>query len=146
MKNKQTHSPERAGSPRHLWRGARGEVGITGNQSVAPERLELARKFRREMTSRERTLWEALRANQLDHLHFRRQQVVKGFVVDFYCASSRLAIEIDGDSHLSSGEYDAERDRALAELGIRTQRITNDEVDGDLERVLGMIAKSALTA
>src|SRR5580698_1584237 len=96
MKNKQTHSPERAGSPRHLWRGARGEVGITGNQSVAPERLELARKFRREMTSRERTLWEALRANQLDHLHFRRQQVVKGFVVDFYCGSSRLAIEIDG--------------------------------------------------
>jgi len=67
-------------------------------------------------------------------------------VVDFYCASSRLAIEIDGDSHLSSGEYDAERDRALAELGIRTLRITNDEVDGDLERVLGRIAKSALSA
>src|SRR5271163_300175 len=86
-----------AGSPRHLWRGARGEVGITGSQPVAASKLELARKFRREMTSQERTLWESLRRNQLEGLHFRRQQVIGGFVADFYCASGRLAIEIDGD-------------------------------------------------
>jgi very-short-patch-repair endonuclease len=142
-KTTQTHSADVAGPPRHLWRGARGEVGITGNQPVAPEKLELARKFRRELTSRERSLWEALRGNQLDHLHFRRQQVVRGFVVDFYCASGRLAIEIDGDSHRSRGDYDAGRDRALAELGIRTLRITNDAVDRDLEAVLKRIAKAA---
>jgi hypothetical protein len=43
---------EEADSPRHLWRGVRGEVGITGSQSVAPEKLELARKLRRDMTLR----------------------------------------------------------------------------------------------
>jgi very-short-patch-repair endonuclease len=96
------------------------------------------------MTSSERRLWDALRRNQLHGLHFRRQQVVAGFVVDFYCASSRLAVEVDGPSHLSSGEYDAERDSALARLGITTLRITNDEVDRDLERVLRRIAKIAL--
>jgi very-short-patch-repair endonuclease len=134
--------PVSAGSPRHLWRGARGEVAITGSQSVAAEKLELARKFRREMTSQERILWQALRGNQLDGLHFRRQQVIAGFVVDFYCASRRLAIEIDGDSHLSRIEYDAERDLALAGMGIKTLRINNNEVDSDLERVLQRIAET----
>jgi very-short-patch-repair endonuclease len=143
-KKEQVDSPESAGSPRHLWRGARGEVGITGSQPVAAGKLEFARKFRREMTSQGRTLWEALRRNQLEGLHFRRQQVIGGFVADFYCASGRLAIEIDGDSHLSRIEYDAERDRALAGMGIRTLRITNDAVDIDLERVLKRIAETAL--
>src|SRR5271170_1055107 len=142
-KTGQMDSPESAGSPRHLWRGVRGEVGITGSQSVAPDKLELARKFRREMTGQERILWKALRRNQLDGLHFRRQQVIGGFVADFYCASGRLAIEIDGDSHLSRVDYDADRDRALAGMGIRTLRVTNHEVDRDLERVLKRIAETA---
>lgn len=142
-KTEQMDSPESAGSPRHLWRGVRGEVGITGSQSVAPDKLELARKFRREMTRQERILWKALRRNQLDGLHFRRQQVIGGFVADFYCASERLAIEVDGDSHLSRVDYDADRDRALTQMGIRTLRITNDEVDADLERVLHRITETA---
>ena len=142
-KTQQTDSPESAGSPRHLWRGVRGEVGITGSQSVAQDKLELARKFRREMTGQERIIWKALRRNQLDGLHFRRQQVIAGFVADFYCASGRLAIEIDGDSHLSRIDYDADSDRALARMGIRTLRITNDEVDRDLERVLQRITETA---
>ncbi|HYK65424.1 MAG TPA: DUF559 domain-containing protein [Patescibacteria group bacterium] len=129
-------------SPRHLWRGVRGEVGITGSQSVAPEKLELARNFRREMTPQERTLWEALRRNQLDGIHFRRQQVIRGYVVDFYCASARLAIEIDGDSHLSRREYDDERDRALAQVGITTLHINNREVEKDLDAVLRRIVEA----
>src|SRR5215472_1810842 len=129
-------------SPRHLWRGASGEVGMTGNQSVAPEKLELARNFRREMTPQERTLWEALRRNQLNGLHFRRQQVIQGFVVDFYCASARLAIEIDGDSHLSRRKYDDERDRALARMGITTLRIGNQRVERDLDAVLRRIVEA----
>jgi len=143
-KTEQIGSPDSADPPRHLWRGVRGEVGITGSQRVAPDKLELARKFRREMTNQERILWKALRKNQLDGLHFRRQQVIGGFVADFYCASARLAIEIDGDSHLSRVDYDADRDRALAQMGIRTLRITNDEVDADLERVLQRTTETTL--
>src|SRR5262249_24589890 len=66
--------------PSHLWEGGQGvRLRITGNQRVAGEKLELAKKFRREMTAHERMLWRALRTNQLGDLHFRRQQVVAGY-------------------------------------------------------------------
>ena len=130
-------------SPRHLWRGVRGEVGITGGQSVVPEKLELARKLRRDMTPQERLLWESLRRNQLNGLHFRRQQVIAGFIVDFYCAAARLTVEVDGAYHLETEKYDAERDRALAEMGIQTLRISNQAVTADLPGVLRTIAEEA---
>ncbi len=95
------------------------------------------------MTPGEQMLWRALRANQLQGLHFRRQQVIAGYVVDFYCASARLAVELDGDSHLASRDYDLERDRALARLGIRTLRLRNEAVAADLDGALGRIAAEA---
>jgi len=55
---------------------------ITG-QKVSPEKLERAKELRREMTPAERRLWQRLRANRLDGWHFRRQQVIDGFIVDF---------------------------------------------------------------
>jgi very-short-patch-repair endonuclease len=71
---------------------------ITRNQSVSKEKLELARSLRRAMTSEERISWQALRTDKLANIHFRRQQVIAGFIVDFYCASACLALEIDGAS------------------------------------------------
>src|SRR5437870_2659422 len=88
-----------------------GSMRITGNQLVAGEKVALAKKFRRELTPCERLLWQELRTNKLEGLHFRRQQVIAGFIIDFYCASARLAIEIDGASHLARTEYDRERDQ-----------------------------------
>ncbi|HWJ40337.1 MAG TPA: DUF559 domain-containing protein [Candidatus Limnocylindrales bacterium] len=114
---------------------------ITRNQFVTREKLELARDLRQRMTPQEKVLWDALRKGALDTLHFRRQQVIAGYVADFYCASAKLAIEIDGDSHLNRIEHDAQRDRALLEMGIRTLRISNSEVDRDLDGVLKKIAK-----
>ena len=125
-------------------RGARGEVlKITRNQQVSREKLALARRFRREMKPGEQMLWRALRANQLQGLHFRRQQVIAGYVVDFYCASARLAVELDGDSHLASRDYDLERDRALTRLGRKTLRLRNESVAADLDRMLAQIAAEA---
>ena len=112
---------------------------ITRNQFVTREKLELARDLRQRMTSQERVLWDALRKDALGALHFRRQQVIAGYVADFYCASAKLAIEIDGESHLNRIEHDAQRDRALLEMGIRTLRISNSEVDRDLDGVLRKI-------
>ena len=114
---------------------------ITRNQFVTREKLQLARDLRRRMTSQEKILWHALRKDAFGELHFRRQQVVAGYIVDFYCASAKLAVEIDGGSHLGRTEHDETRDRALLEMGIRTLRVSNGEVDQNLAGVLKGIAK-----
>lgn len=116
---------------------------ITRNQQVTSKKLALARGLRQKMTPQEKILWAALRGDSLSGLHFRRQQIIAGYVVDFYCASAALAIEIDGDSHLGRSEYDSARDRALAELDIRTLRIRNERVDADVAAVMRMIAECA---
>jgi very-short-patch-repair endonuclease len=57
---------------------------ILPGQRVTKEKLQRAKELRREMTPAEKILWEKLRANKLG-VHFRRQQVIAGFIVDFYC-------------------------------------------------------------
>ena len=63
---------------------------ITG-QKVNPDKKELARKFRREMTPEEQILWRYLRNGALG-FKFRRQQVIDGFIVDFNCHAVGLVI------------------------------------------------------
>jgi very-short-patch-repair endonuclease len=93
------------------------------------------------MMPQEKILWHALRRDAFGAFHFRRQQVVAGYIVDFYCASAKLAVEIDGASHLGTTDHDKIRDRALLEMGITTLRVSNSEVDRDLSEVLKRIAK-----
>jgi very-short-patch-repair endonuclease len=71
---------------------------IIPGQKINPEKLERARELRREITSAEKMLWLELRENKLG-AHFRRQQIIAGFIVDFYCHSASLAIEVDGGIH-----------------------------------------------
>ena len=72
---------------------------------------------------------------------FLRQKPIADFIVDFYCAELRLAIEIDGDSHAESREYDVGRTAVLNALGIRVVRYTNDEVMKNLEGVYDDLAR-----
>ena len=67
---------------------------------------EFARNLRKESTPEEKIVWEALRNKKFLGLKFRRQHVLKGFVVDFYCHSLNLAIEIDGGIHQKQVDYD----------------------------------------
>jgi very-short-patch-repair endonuclease len=92
------------------------------------------------MTQEEKNLWQHLRANQLNRLHFRRQQIIDGFIADFYCHVARLVIEVDGEIHQQQAEYDAERDRVLLAQGLRLLRIQNEEVRQNLDRVLARIS------
>jgi very-short-patch-repair endonuclease len=71
-------------------------------------------------------------------LKFRRQQILGGFVVDFYCAGLRLAIELDGGVHADpkQREYDAIRSAILSNLAIRIVRVANDHVDEPFLREL----------
>ncbi len=117
--------------------------GIISGQRVAEEKLRLARELRRRMTPEERILWAHLRGNRLQGLHFRRQQVIDGFVVDLYCHTASLVVEVDGGIHRTQIQYDAERDRALAERGLRILRIPNEDVTRDLQAVLARIALAA---
>jgi very-short-patch-repair endonuclease len=90
------------------------------------------------MTPAEKILWEELRANKLG-VRFRRQQVIQGFIVDFYCHRAGLVIEVDGDVHDLQQEEDERREKVLSELGLRVVRFGNDEVMRDLSAVVGKI-------
>ena len=96
---------------------------IVIGQKVDPDKVQRAKEFRRHMTVPERILWRHLRTNTLPGLHFRRQQIIDGFIVDFYCHRAGLVVEVDGKVHEGRTAYDAERDRVLAARGLRIIRI-----------------------
>jgi very-short-patch-repair endonuclease len=97
-------------------------------QTVKAGKVQRAREFRRAMTVAESALWKLLQANRFHGLRFRRQQIIDGFIVDFYCHAAGLVIEIDGTVHQDQAGYDAERDRILSARGLRTLRFANDDV------------------
>ncbi|MEJ0064477.1 MAG: endonuclease domain-containing protein [Caulobacteraceae bacterium] len=55
--------------------------------------------MRKNLTPPEARLWQALRGRALDGLKFRRQHPIGPFILDFYCVSARLAVEVDGSVH-----------------------------------------------
>jgi very-short-patch-repair endonuclease len=112
---------------------------IIPGQKINPEKLHRARELRHEMTPAEKMLWQALRGNKLGGLHFRRQQIIAGFIVNFYCHAAGLVIEIEGEIHQQQQEYDAKRDKVLSEIGLRVLHISNEEVLEDLSQVLTKI-------
>ena len=111
---------------------------IVTNQKVTQEKLQRAKELRHEMTPAEKILWQEIRANKLG-VHFRRQQVIQGFIVDFYCHKAGLVIEVDGDIHDLQKEEDERRERVLSALGLRIVRFQNDEVVKSLSAVVGKI-------
>lgn len=86
-------------------------------------------------------LWQALRRGLLDGLHFRRQHAIDRFVLDFYCAKHKLAIEVDGGVHddPAQAERDVARTRALELRGIHIVRVRNSEVVPDTAPALARI-------
>ena len=87
--------------------------------------------MRQDATPGERRLWEVLRDRRCMGLKFRRQAIVGGFIVDFYCARLKVVIEVDGAVHHSPDAQarDYDRDRLLAARGIRVVRIPDELAD-----------------
>ena len=112
---------------------------IVIGQRVAHEKVKLARMLRNQMTEEEKRLWQHLRANRLDGFRFRRQQIIDGFIVDFYCHSVGLVIEVDGEVHQNQLAYDAKRDGILKARELRVMRISNVEIRTNLDGVLQSI-------
>ena len=122
--------------------GGKGLVGMNEERVSKKAReglIERARQMRKEPTSAEALLWTRLRKKQLDGLKFRRQHIIHYFIVDFYCPTAKLAIEIDGPVHDEQEEYDEERDKILQELGYQVVRFKNADVERNLDEVVTRI-------
>lgn len=100
-------------------------------------------QLRRNVTEPERLLWSVLCRRQLGGLKFRRQHPIEPYIVDFYCASARLIVELDGESHEGRQDYDKEREAHLLRLGLKIFRVTNDDVLKNLEGVALAILREA---
>ncbi len=122
-----------------------GQRIIVG-QHIDPVKKQRAKELRVKMTPQERKLWSVLRANQLQGLRFRRQQVIDGFIVDFYCHSAGLVIEVDGSIHDEQAEYDSARDQVLTAGGLRILHFTNAAIDQDIRLILAAIAAACEAA
>jgi very-short-patch-repair endonuclease len=101
---------------------------------------ERRRELRRKSTPQENLLWEKLRNNKLG-VKFKRQHSIGGYILDFYCSEKKLIIELDGEIHNTkeAKEYDEVRDKYFKELGYKTIRFLNSEVDNNLDDVLNKI-------
>jgi very-short-patch-repair endonuclease len=102
-------------------------------------KLAIARQLRREPTPSERFAWSLLRRRGILGLKFRRQHVLQGFIVDFYCPRLRLVLELDGASHddTTRSGYDKARTAFLVGLGYQVFRLRNRELSRErLEQLL----------
>src|SRR5262249_9516226 len=119
------------------------------NRKTILERLgrtDRRRQLRNPSPAPEQLLWFALRNRQIEGKKFRRQHTVGRYVLDFYCAEAKLAIEIDGETHSSptQGRYDDERTNFLSVQGIRVLRFSNQLIMRERASVLEAI-RAALT-
>ena len=95
-----------------------------------------ARQLRRQSSFPERLLWSRLRNGRCGGIKFRRQHPLGAYVVDFFCASTGVVVELDGRSHEERGEYDLKRQAFLQGLGLRIIRFSNDRLLRDLDGVV----------
>jgi len=109
---------------------------IRGTQ---PDHKEAARALRQPLTPAEHVLWQALRDRKLAGLKFRRQHAVGPFILDFYCPSHKLVIELDGGIHHRQVGYDEARSAHLSTYGCHVIRFHNEKVLADLPSVLQRI-------
>ena len=97
--------------------------------------LENARRLRREMTPHERKLWYLFLRKYPVKVY--KQRIIGRYIVDFYCASAKLVIEVDGSQHYDPQGMvcDAERSAFLTELGLEVLRFSNRDIDRDFRGV-----------
>jgi very-short-patch-repair endonuclease len=112
--------------------------------------LSRARELRREMSLPEVVLWQPLRKGRLAGLRFRRQYPIGPYILDFYCPSARLAVEVDGFAHDTAlrVRHDESRQAWLTQRRVTVLRIPASDVlrDERLEAVLVAIERAAACA
>jgi very-short-patch-repair endonuclease len=102
------------------------------------------KELRNHLTPAEATLWRHLQRSQLGGRKFRRQHSVGYYILDFYCPSEKLCVELDGEGHFTKdgADYDRVRTSYLNRLNIRVLRFENWEVFENPEEVLRGIRRN----
>ena len=113
-------------------------------RGTTPEIEQAARQLRQNLTPAEALLWSALKNKQLEGLRFRCQHPVGNFILDFYCPSCKLVVEVDGKIHDRQTEYDDARTTKLTEYGYKVLRFSNEQVMKNLPKILAEIKRVAL--
>jgi very-short-patch-repair endonuclease len=102
---------------------------------------KLRRYLRKNLSKSEVILWSKLKNRQMHGERFLRQYSVDQYIIDFYCAKLKLAIEVDGDSHFISGakDYDKQRQDHIENYGISFVRFTNADICENIDGVCQII-------
>lgn len=95
------------------------------NRYMGPAKFARAKELRRSMTPSERKVWAWIRGGRLDGRKWRRQHPILGYIADFYTCKEMIVLEVDGSVHDKRQRYDAHRDAAMRERGIRVVRVKN---------------------
>ena len=107
-----------------------------------PKNLKLkerARELRKAGNLSEVILWNAVKNKQFLNLDFDRQKVIGNYIVDFYCKSLGLVIEIDGSSHADKEEYDETREGFLKSYGLKVIHFYDKDIKKNLNGVLSYL-------
>jgi very-short-patch-repair endonuclease len=104
-----------------------------------------AKQLRQAMTRAETLLWRYVKANRIDGLGFRRQVPIRNYIADFVCLSTKLIVELDGESHdfEERQKADQSRDAFFVSEGFQVLRFTNEQVMSNLEGVVEVIRQTA---
>jgi very-short-patch-repair endonuclease len=105
--------------------------------------LHFRKKHRNSGTPAEVSLWQYLQNKKLGGRKFRRQHSIGNYIIDFYCPTEKLAIELDGEDHFweEGIKKDSKKTAYLNSFGIRVLRFENKWVFEDLEYVLTEVKK-----
>jgi very-short-patch-repair endonuclease len=101
----------------------------------------IARTLRKNMTDAERLLWSRVRRKQLKGHQFYTQKIIKNYVVDFYCPSGKMIVEVDGSQHseIRQKESDKKRDAELSELGFMVLRFWSWKIMKNIDEIVDEI-------
>ena len=104
------------------------------------DKFAFANVLRNLETPQEKKLWKFLRTRPKGY-KFRRQHPFKYYILDFYCHGAKLVIELDGQQHKSSLEYDKDRTKIIEGYGLKVIRFENSEIDYEFAIVTKRINK-----
>ena len=141
--NQQSKIPSLHQSPPFL-KGDSGGFYLKAAKLLLPYDKKLkarARELRKNMTEAESFLWQRIRRKQLKGRQFYRQKNIGNYIVDFYCPSARVIVELDGGQHYTQEgiRRDQVRDKSLESLGFTILRFSDREVFKNIEGVLERI-------
>ena len=118
--------------------GMRGRPPRYGqHRTRTSEARNFARQLRAQSTDAEKRLWRLLRDRRFSEFKFRRQYACGPYFLDFYCATAKLAVELDGGGHGFPDQRtkDEKRNEFLATKGIQVLRFWNHQMGGELESI-----------